>query len=150
MSGSICCYTSLTMCKDPLIGSRGAGELLCCRSQSCFNTTDLKTPLPVGMLPKDNGVICGLGLYCCTTSLIKPTVLVAGESTACCAHSAASFPFDPKYVKSPICAIYGLRIMPGPIGCCLPTPEGFKAAGAGGGAAPAAPTVPAPATAIVR
>ena len=141
ISGTICTYTSCTL-KNPLIGCRGAGEFLCFQQESCCNTEDLKKPFPIGLTEKTPPTIFGLSCYCQKLNIIKPRVCVAGQSTAFCFHSAAALPFDDAYVPKPICAIYGLRLLPGPVGCLQPTPEGFKPAGTAKAAAPA-PAPPA-------
>jgi len=128
-SACICNY--LTCNFDNIPGTLGCwqkGECLCLNGGNCCalsgdaSDNTLSNPYPVGKI-EDSSVICKLGLFCCACGLKVPSICCNGESSCLCCKGAAALPFaDP--VPEPVCALYGLRILPGPMGCGMPLKGG--------------------------
>jgi len=126
-SACICNYVTCDLGNIPgTLGCWRKGECLCCSGGDCcalVGEQSLKNPYPVGMLKDDPNVIVKLGLFCCACGIKVPTVCCLGEGSCLCCKGACAFPFaDP--VSEPVCAIYGLRILPAPMGCCMPLKGG--------------------------
>lgn len=80
-------------------------------------------PYKVGVLPnKGNKEKFRAGLHCCEFAIKPPEVLALSEGRCFVLHDAAAFPFAGP-VPVPVCALYGLRCLPGPIATCGAPPE---------------------------
>ena len=99
-----------------LAGCFGAGEFLCIEEKFCLAAN--KEAFPVGMISEE-GMICKIGLPCCTCGVKTPQVLCLSDGKCCCFHSAAAFPFKEGVVDGPVCAVYCLQCLPN-CGCCKP------------------------------
>ena len=108
------------------LGCYRKGECLCLQGEDCCALTgdkSLSNPHPIGM-QAPNGMICKMALFCCTCGLKAPTVCCLGKGACLCGKCGCAFPFDSETVKEPLCAIYGLRILPAPMGCGMPFNSG--------------------------
>merc|ERR1712146_432337 len=87
-----------------------------------------KDNYPIGLQPKEDGIICKLGLPCCVQGLLKPdpTNLIKCGMDCLCLGMKGQFPFGGD-VPGPICAVYGAQCAQKdgkPIfGCCNPPYE---------------------------
>mmetsp|Transcript_4622 Transcript_4622/g.9916 ORF Transcript_4622/g.9916 Transcript_4622/m.9916 type:complete len:168 (-) Transcript_4622:216-719(-) len=115
-SACICCYAAFD-CKNILVGLKNDSSCLCLENKCCIAAN---MPMyPVGLVP-DEGMVCKLGLPCCTLGLknnVNPLCL--GDSQCLCCKEKASLPFVKEVVPGPICVVYGLQCTPN-CGCCQP------------------------------
>jgi hypothetical protein len=128
-SGFICCFQTWNFSEWTILCHENA-ECLCCVREACCaldGEKSLANPLPIGLVTADD-LICKLGLFCCTLGLKMPSVCCLGEGKCLCCRNGCAFP-QAEPVPNFTCAIYGLRILPGPLGCGMPL--------YGGGAPPA-------------
>ncbi|EOD22254.1 hypothetical protein EMIHUDRAFT_207436 [Emiliania huxleyi CCMP1516] len=117
-SACICCINEMDT-TDILILCKGAQEFLCIEEKVCL-AADTEH-FPIGLI-KEDGMICKVGLPCCTCGLKVPEVLIKGEGQCLCCKNKASFPFVEEYVAKPVCAICFIALIPN-FGICKPFKE---------------------------
>lgn len=116
---TLCCYTSLT--DDPMLCGRQKNDGFCINTRVCMDPS--ADSLGVGYLENKNAnEICKVGGLCCTCALKKPQMKCTSVGQCLCVRSVQSFPFNPDYVKAPICACCFIQFFP-TIGCIKDAPE---------------------------
>jgi len=118
-SGCICCYTACNFDKIFVL-CKGGGTCICCEENCCLAAGEEQ--FPIGMI-KQEGMICKLGLPCCTLGLKVPDAkdLLSMSGECLCLKALAQFPFGDK-VGKPVCAVCFLQCMP-EVGCLKPGPS---------------------------
>ena len=117
VSGLICCWSAFD-CQNIACLCKEKRECLCLVSEVCLDTQEPSLGLGLTTNP-DNKECFKISLPCISIGIKSPEKCFAGARRLLCIKSAASFPFDERYVKEPVCAVYGLQCAP-KCGCCGP------------------------------
>mmetsp|Transcript_15816 Transcript_15816/g.33437 ORF Transcript_15816/g.33437 Transcript_15816/m.33437 type:complete len:199 (+) Transcript_15816:146-742(+) len=120
-SATLCCYTACDF-EDPMVGCRGKSDGICINRRVCIDPS--AEGFGVGILDdeKETNELFKVGAYCCTCAIKKPELKCASAGRLFCMTSAQSLPFDPDYVKEPICACCFLQCFP-TVGCLKDAPS---------------------------
>ena len=108
-SGCVCCYTSCDF-ENLKIGCAEAGECLCFKTAYCLAVG--AEPFNIAFCKNEDKECLSAELFCCKCAVKQPEVLCAAAAQCLCLKEAAAFPFNPDYVKEPVCAVCCLSLLP--------------------------------------
>lgn len=122
--GGLCFCNQVIWTDFPaFVGCAGQSECLCIKEEFCLLQGATALPIVAGAA---EGLICKLGLPCCSVALKNPEICMKGKSQICCVVSNVALPPD---ADTPLMfAMYGLMCFPVQ-GCCVPIKNTKTAAG---------------------